>query len=166
MAEDLKKTLLKTYATLSIASARKKVYSQKARQDGRQKERHLLQAISEAEAVQARRIFNSLRGQIDLSDNNISTIFNDEIKIIIEELSARLQDAKEDGNDNFTQILSQLVAAERRIISFYDKTTKDLERNSADRYYVCQFCGFISTDKLPEACPICGASPDGFREIQ
>ncbi len=161
----LREKLIKTFGLLSKASARKKVYSQKARQEGRQEVSHLLRVISESESVQARRLFNSLRGQIDTSGHYISTIFEKELEVIIGEYSENLREAQQEENKAITQVLSQLRAAERRIMSFYSKETKDVTVNKAQKYFVCQFCGYINIEKPPESCPICGADKKSFREI-
>ncbi|MEN8257633.1 MAG: rubredoxin-like domain-containing protein, partial [Thermodesulfobacteriota bacterium] len=146
------------------AAARKKIYSQKARQEGRQEVSHLLRAIAESEAVQARRLFNSLRGQIDISDQYISTIFEKELEEIIEEYSECLRDAQQEENKAMIQALSQLQAAERRIMSFYSKEKKGVKVKKKQKYFLCKFCGYLHIDKPPESCPICGAQKKDFRE--
>ena len=165
MTPNIEKILISAFSLLSKASARKKVYSLKAIKEGREDLSHLLRTISESESVQARRLFNSLRGHIDNSDLYISTIFEKEIEKIVEEYTANLSEAEKEKNKTLTQVLSQLRAAERRIMSFYSKETKDVRVNKAQKYFVCQFCGYINIEKPPETCPICGANQNGFREI-
>lgn len=165
MPTNIREKLLKTFGLLSRAAARKKVYSQKAGQEGRQIASHLLRAISDSESVQARRLFNSLRGQIDSSDQYMSTIFEKELNETIEQYSQSLDDAGQEENRALIQVLTQLRAAERRIMSFYAKETKDITISEDQKYFVCQFCGYIKLENPPEACPICGAQKKGFREI-
>lgn len=162
----MEKILISAFSFLSKASARKKVYSQKAKKEGREGLSHLLRTISESESVQARRLFNSLRGQIDNSDQYISTIFEKEIEEIILKYSEDLKQAEQEEHRALTQALSQLRAAEKRIMSFYSKEAKDIKDSNAKKYFVCQFCGYINTEKPPEICPICGANKDGFREVR
>jgi len=166
MTPNIEKILISAFSLLSKASARKKVYSQKAIKEGREDLSHLLRTISESESVQARRLFNSLRGQIDNSDQYISTIFEKEIEEIISEYSANLKQTEQEEHRALTQILSQLRAAEKRILSFYSKDTKDLKSRDIKKYFVCQFCGHINTEKAPAICPICGAKESGFREVR
>lgn len=166
MTTNIEKILISAFSLLSKASARKKVYSQKAIKEGREDLSHLLRTISESESVQARRLFNSLRGQIDNSDQYISTIFEKEIEEIISEHSANLKQAEQEEHKALTQVFSQLRAAERRILSFYSKNTKDVKSNEIQKYFVCQFCGYINTEKAPDICPICGAKENGFREVR
>jgi rubrerythrin len=165
MPANMKEKLLKFFGVLSKASARKKIYSQKARQEDRPLASHLLRVISESESVQARRLFNSLKGKIDISSQYISTIFEKEIEEIISEYSEGFNEAQQEENKALIQALSQLRAAEKRIMSFYSKETKDVKVNKEQKYFVCQFCGYISVDKAPQSCPVCGASSSAFREI-
>lgn len=166
MNSNIEKILISAFSSLAKASARKKVYSQKAIKEGYEVLSHLLRTISESESVQARRLFNSLRGQIDNSDHYVATIFEKEINGIISEYSAGLRVAEQEANKAITQSLSQLRAAEKRIMSFYSEETKDIKFSKAQKYFVCQFCGYIDTEKPPETCPICGASKTGFREVR
>ena len=165
MSAKIIEILIKTFGLLSKASARKKVYAQKARQENCQEVSHLLRVISESETIQARRIFNSLRGQIDISDQYVSTIFETEIEEIIGEYSKALGGAHQEENNAIIQVLSQLRAAERHIMSFYSKETKDINVEKEQKYFVCRFCGYINLEIIPELCPICGAAKTGFQEI-
>jgi len=165
MSSNLIEKLIKTFGLLSKASARKTVYSQKARQEENQEVSHLLRTISKSEAIQARRLFNSLRGKIDTSNQYISTIFEKELKDVVDEYSESLSQAQKEDNKAMTQALSQLRAAERRIMSFYSKEKKKVNVHKAQKYFVCQFCGYINTKKPPESCPICGANQNGFSEV-
>jgi len=161
----LKEKVLNTFSLLFKASARKKVYAQKARREGRQEVSHLLRAMAQSESVQARRLLNSVRGQIDISDQYISTIFEHELSEIIEEYSQRLGEAQDDENRAMITALSQLRAAEKRIQSFYSQETKDIKDKQVEKYFVCQFCGYIAKEGVPEKCPICRAEENGFKEI-
>ena len=165
MASNIIEKLIRTFGLLSKASARKKIYSQKARLEGHHETSHLLRAISASETIQARRLFNSLRGKIDTSDQFISTIFEKEIEEIVREYSEVLSHAQKEDNKAMIQALSQLKAAERRMLAFYSKEKKEVTANKAQKYFVCQFCGYINTEKRPESCPICGAKQNGFHEV-
>ena len=165
MTSNIEKLLISAFGLLSKASSRKKVYSQQAIKEENQNLSHLLRTIAESESVQARRIFNSLRGQIDNSNQYIATIFEKEIKEIIEEYSAGLHVAELEENKALIHALSQLRAAEKRIMSFYSKETKDVKVSQAQKYFVCQFCGYINMEEPPETCPICGANRNSFREV-
>jgi rubrerythrin len=156
--------LAQAFAKLSQASARRKVYSHKAGKDGRPEVAHFLRAMSASEKVQARRLFNSLIGKIDKSDEYLTTIFEKEMQALLENYS-ELIDSASDERPALLHALLQLRAAESRLLSFYEQDNGDIKINREARYFVCKFCGYLGTDSPPEKCPICGAAKDAFQEI-
>ena len=166
MPQTLRDTLILLFAVLSRESARKKLYSLKAGQEGRQDVGRLLRAISNSEKVQARRILNSVRGRIDASQSYLETVFEKEIADIVSRYSEALNEAKKEENKALITALSQLRTAERKIVSFYSKESHDVTVNKENRYFVCQFCGYIHLDEAPVSCPVCGADQDAFRETE
>lgn len=157
--------LAQAFAQLSKAATRRKIYSRKATREGRPDVARLLRAMSASEAVQARRLFNSLIGKIDTSDEYLTTIFEKEIQEILENY-AKLINNSTDERPALLHALSQLRAAETRLRSFYSSDSRDVNVKTDARYFVCRFCGYLGTDSPPEKCPICGASRDAFQETK
>ena len=156
--------LAQAFAQLSQAAARRKVYSRKAAKEDRPELAHFMRAMSASEAVQARRLFNSLIGRVDTSGEYLTTVFEKEVQAILENYSELINDAKTE-RPALLHALSQLRAAETRLRSFYSPKSKDVTVKSDTAYFVCRFCGYLSTDHPPEKCPICGASKDAFEEV-
>ena len=158
------KNIAQVFAKLSQASARRKVYSHKAAKDGQPELAHFLRAMSASEKVQARRLFNSLIGRIDKSDEYLATIFEKEVQALLENYSELIDSTSEERPALLHAIL-QLRAAENRLRSFYSQDSGEVKINKEARYFVCKFCGYLSMDSAPEKCPICGAAKDAFNEI-
>ena len=158
------RSLAQAFAALSKAAARRKVYSHKAAKEGRPEVAHFLRAMSASESVQARRLFNSLIGKVDISDEYVTTIFEEEVQVLLENYSELIDDATAE-RPALLHALAQLRAAETRLHSFYSPDDKNVHINEDAGYYVCRFCGFLSVDRAPEKCPICSASKDAFREV-
>jgi rubrerythrin len=156
--------LAQAFAGLSRAAARRKIYSRKAAKEGRPPVAHFLRAMSASEAVQARRLFNSLIGRIDTADGYVSTIFAKEVQDILENYSELIGCVPE-NRPALLHALKQLRAAETRLRSFYDKDSKDVKVDEDARYFVCGFCGYLSTGSPPEKCPLCTAPRDAFDQI-
>jgi rubrerythrin len=156
--------LVLAFTRLSKGASRRKIYARKAAKDGRPAVARFLRAMSASEAVQARRLFNSLIGKVDTSGEYLTTIFEKEIQAILENY-AELIDNSTDERPALLHALSQLRAAETRLRSFYSPDTRDVNVDTDARYFVCRFCGYLDTDSPPEKCPICGASSDAFQEI-
>ncbi len=105
------------FARLSQAAARRKIYSRKASKEGRPGLAHFLRAMSASEAVQARRLFNSLIGRVDKSDAYLATVFENEVQAILGNYSELIDTASAE-RQALLQALSQLKAAEKRLCSF------------------------------------------------
>lgn len=143
-----------------------KVYAQKARLDGDIELCRLLSAISESEAIQAKRLFYSARGKVDMSEDYLQTVFEEEIPAVIDMLSANLIQAAQDDNTPMIQALSQLRSVERRNQAFYLIEEGETKIAKGEDYAICQFCGYISAgETLPASCPVCGASCDDFKQM-
>ncbi|RJX35778.1 MAG: rubrerythrin family protein [Desulfurivibrio sp.] len=164
--EENDKNLLQTYALLSRAAARKKIYSLKALKEDKPRTAHLLRALSESEAAQARRILNMIRGKIDPTENYLATVFTKEIQEILARYTEEIKQAKALGLTTVANALSQLFDAERRLTTFYAYDVQDIRVAEDDRYHVCQFCGFVGRSQPPDICPVCGAKKETFMEIQ
>ncbi|HSH13551.1 MAG TPA: hypothetical protein VLA15_07370 [Desulfurivibrionaceae bacterium] len=160
-----RENLLRAFGLLSIAAARKRIYALKAGQQGLPEVAHLLRAIAESEAVQARRLLNSCKGRIDNSDHYLATVFEAEIPAMISEYSELIEQTDVNDEKAVAMALRQLRAAEKRLISFYAREPAGAMVRTAQRYYVCPFCGYLSPEKPPTTCPICGAEQKDFREI-
>ncbi len=156
--------LAQAFAQLSKAAARRKIYSRKAAKEGRPEIARFLRAMSASEAVQARRLFNSLIGKVDTSDEYMTTIFENELQGILENYTELIDNARVE-RPALLHALSQLRAAETRLRSFYSQNDKNVIVNEGAEYFVCKFCGYLSVDSPPEKCPICGASMDAFHKI-
>ena len=157
-------SLAQAFAGLSKAAARRKVYSRIAAKEGRPEVAHFLRAMAASEAVQARRLFNNLIGKVDTSKEYVTTTFEKEVQNILETYSDLIDNATAE-RPALLPALTQLRAAETRLRSFYSQDTNDINVNENTGYYVCQFCGYLSVDRAPEKCPICGAPKDAFHEV-
>ncbi|KPK25186.1 MAG: hypothetical protein AMJ61_12680 [Desulfobacterales bacterium SG8_35_2] len=156
--------LARAYALLSRAAKRKKIYAHKAARSGRPEVARFLRAMAASEASQARRLFNSLIGKIDTSDEYLSTVFEQEVIDILEHYSNTIADAPAE-RPALLHMISQLRAAETRLRGFYSKDSRDVKVDNDTRYFVCQFCGYLSTGNPPGKCPICTAPRDAFHEV-
>jgi len=158
------KNLAHAFAELSKAAARRKIYSHKAARDGRPEVAHFLRAMAASEAVQARRLFNSLIGRVDKSDDYLATVFEKEVQDILDRYT-ELINSSAGERPALVNAISQLRAAETRLRSFYSRNSRDVKADKDARYFVCRFCGYLSTGSPPDKCPICGAAKDAFQEV-
>jgi rubrerythrin len=153
------------FSIVKRAAARKRIYAVRARKKGRRAEARLLAALGASEEAQARRLFNNLRGRIDLSENFLATIFNEELAEVLAEYESQLELARAAGNSALVSALTQLRKAETRLSSFYDRQRGRVAVADDQHYFVCPFCGYLATGKAPERCPVCGAAGESIREV-
>ena len=165
MTNSMGTDLFKIFGMLSNSAARKKIYSRKAARGGHAEVAHLLRAMMESEAVQAKRMYHTMRGRIDKSEGYLATIFEKEIQGNIDAYSAKIREAGEAGMTSVVHALSQLRAAEKILQSFYNRESKDISIDKDMKYFVCQFCGYVSRNSAPEKCPICTADKEHFKII-
>ena len=165
MANNMNTDLFKIFGLLSNSSARKKIYSRQAAKEGHTEIAHLLRAMMESEGVQARRMYHTMRGRIDKSDEFLATIFEKEIQDNIDAYSEKIRAAEQAGKTSIVHALSQLRAAEKRLLSFYNSQTKDVTIDRDMKYFVCQFCGYLSRNSAPDKCPICTADKERFNKV-
>jgi len=165
MTDENEKNFLQTFALLSKAAARKKLYSLRALKEERPQEAHLLRAIAESEMAQARRILNMLKGRIDSSSDYFTIIFEQEIQAIIERYAEDINNAKAEGLQPLANALSQLSEAESRLRQYYYSEETRQAKPGKDRYFICQFCGYLCDSHPPDSCPICGAMKETFQEV-
>jgi rubrerythrin len=158
--------LFNVFGMISNSSARKKIYSRKAAKEGNTEVAHLLRAMMVSEAVQAKRMYHNMRGRIDKSRKYLATIFEKEIQDNIDTYSKKIREAEKAGMTSLVHALFQLRAAEKILLSFYNRETKDVSIDKDMKYFVCRFCGYVSKKKAPDNCPICTAEKDRFKEVQ
>jgi rubrerythrin len=159
------KNLFNIFGMVSNSSARKKIYARKAAKEGHTEIARLLRAMMESEALQAKRMYHTMRGRIDKSDRYLSTIFEKEIQANIDEYSKMISEAEKAGMTSVVHALSQLRAAEKKLLSFYNRDSKGVSIDKDMKYFVCRFCGYVSRNEPPEKCPVCSADKERFKEV-
>ena len=165
MGKEMGTNIYRIFGLLSNSAARKKVYSRLAAKKGNTEVAHLLRAMMESEAVQAKRMYNTMRGRIDKSEEYLATIFEKEVQDNIDAYSEKIREAEQAGMTSIVHALSQLRAAEKILLSFYNRESKDISIDKDMKYFVCQFCGYVSRNSAPDKCPICTADKERFKTI-
>jgi len=156
--------LIQAFALLSKSAKRKKIYSRKAAGLNRPEVAHFLRAMSASEDIQARRLFNGIIGKVDTSDEYLATVFEREVQEILEHY-ADIINTDSGRRPALLHAIKQLRAAETRLRSFYSKESRDVNLSENTKYFVCQFCGYLSTGSPPDKCPICTAPREAFTEV-
>ena len=156
MNEKAYQHLATAFVLEAVAAAKNKLHARKADQEARSKAARLFKALSSAQLVHSNKGLMLLRGKISSTDDNL----------------ADLVQTLERSVATYEVILAEVEGAARDFVQQLLRTTKNhlgllRKHNEHDgkNYFVCQICGFIATDKLPEHCPVCLAVQEKFLEI-
>ncbi len=165
MGEKTEKNLALAFAAESKASARNSVFALKAEQDGFPQIARLFRAVSEAEAVHARRYLRLMRGKIGTTEENLKTAFEKEIQANVQEYPPLIREASAEGLEVVKKAFSESRDVESRHAELYKRALNDLLSEKATAYHVCQVCGYVAEDQAPQRCPVCGAVSEKFKPM-
>jgi rubrerythrin len=144
-----------SFAELSASAARNRLFSQKAKAEKKAQTAVLLSAVAESEEIMARRALMALRGKISDLDDYLEKISGAKARAgeRFEQRSRRARDEHEDG----------LAEAYERFGAVSRNSGEQLGADADATFYVCQVCGYIAADEVPERCPVCNAVSKKFR---
>ncbi len=166
MGEKTEKNLSKVFAAESKASIRNAAFALKAEKEEYTNAAMLFKAISDSESVHANRFLILMRGKIGSTEENLRTAFENEIKANADEYPQLIRDAEEDGaSSTVIKALTQTRDVEERHAQLYKKMMNDMMEGRITEYFVCQICGYIAENEIPENCPVCMAVNTRFKAI-
>jgi rubrerythrin len=162
MGEKTDQNLGKVFAAESKASIRNAAFALKAEKDECINAAKLFRAVSDSESVHANSFLLLMRGKIGTTEENLKTAFENEIKANLEVYPQMIKDAEEEeANNAVMKALVQTREVEERYTGLYKGRLED----QTAEYYVCQICGYIAEDEIPENCPVCGAVKTRFKAV-
>ena len=165
MPKKTEKNLAYAFAAESKASVRNHTFARKADLEEYTQIARLFRAVSEAESVHARRYLLLMRGKVGSTEENLEAAFQNEIKANVEEYPKLIKDATDEGEKGALKAFSQARDVENRHAELYKKAMNDMLVDRETVYYVCQVCGYISEDAVPDKCPVCGAVKGKFKQV-
>jgi len=166
MTDKTEKNLSYAFAAESKAAIRNDAFAKRAEKDGYPQIARLFRAISDAESVHARRFLFLMRGKVGPTEENLGAAFQNEIKANVDEYPKLIKDAMDENNKTALQAFSHARDVESRHAELYKKAMNDMLAERHSKYYVCQVCGYIFEDSLPENCPVCGAPKSKFNLVE
>jgi len=156
-------TLLLLIARLYRQASRCAMYALRAEKDGQPAMALYFQALATSHDRQAHRFLLQARGVIDNTKENLATVSQEELPGFMETYEALQQQAMEEGKKGLATGCRQSSGIERMNSNLGQRVD---EQKEGQKYYVCNFCGFVSPDKAPLSCPICTAPQTRFLAIE
>ncbi|MGV7223401.1 MAG: rubrerythrin family protein [Nitrospinales bacterium] len=166
MKEKTKKNVYTAFIGEAKAYFRLLAYAEKAEEEGIPQIALLFRAIADAERVHATRHLNLVKDMlIKDTDTNLEKSFQREKSISENEYLDFIKDAEEDGEKAAAFTFSQARDAETFHAKLYERAIYHVIRDEVKAYHVCQVCGYVTSKKIPDKCPICQATKDKFKTI-
>jgi rubrerythrin len=165
MSKKTEKNLAYAFGAESKAAARNAVFAKKAEKEGYEQVARLFRAVSDAESVHSRKFLMLMRGKIGSTEENLAAAFENEIKANAEEYPKLIRDAADEGQESALKAFSQARDVESRHAELYKKAISDMIAERETAYYVCQVCGYIAEDEVPDRCPVCAAVKEKFNAV-
>jgi len=166
MKEKTKENVYNAFIGEAKAYFRLLAYAEKAEEEEVPQIALLFRAIAEAERVHANRHMNLVKDLIVKdTDTNLLNSFKREKSISENEYPQFIKDAEDEGEQAAAMTFSQARDAESYHAKLYERAMYQVIRDETKSYYVCQVCGYVTSTKVPEKCPICGAPKEKFKTI-
>ncbi|CAB1061959.1 hypothetical protein D1BOALGB6SA_6735 [Olavius sp. associated proteobacterium Delta 1] len=165
MSKKTEKNLAYAFGAESKAAARNTVFAKKAEMEGYTQIARLFRAVSDAESVHSRKFLMLMRGKIGSTEENLATAFENEIKANAEEYPKLIKEAADEGQEAALKAFSHARDVESRHAELYKKAINDMIAERETEYYVCQVCGYIAEDEVPDRCPVCAAVKEKFKAV-
>jgi rubrerythrin len=167
MNERTRKNLFEAFVGEAKAHIRLLAFAERAERDGYLQVAKLFRAISEAERVHA---LNHLRllgeAAIKSTEENLGYSFNQEQTVNSVYYPEFIKIAEQEGERGAATSFTHAMDVEAVHGELYEKAMRKMLRDEVGDYYVCQVCGYVADNVLPEACPICGAKRELFKKVE
>lgn len=164
--------VLKTNDNLAAAFAEEaKAYfrylacAQQAEKEGSKRIARLFRVLAEAEKIHALSYLAILNVTGD-TEQNLSDAVDSESYELTQMYPAYLAQAEKDGQQRALVSFRTALKAERIHAALL---TDALEKQGRERdvdFQICSSCGFISTQNVPEKCPVCASSKEKFIKVE
>ncbi|MFH0789368.1 MAG: ferritin family protein [Pseudomonadota bacterium] len=162
---DLEKRLKEALAGESKAYIRNTAFARKADQEGYPQIARLFRAVAEAEKVHAEEYLKYLEGIIGTTEDNLKTAFENEIRAKSDFYPDFIKEAMALKREDVAWSFIRSRDVEERHAKLYkDALTALLSERKVD-YHVCQVCGYVFEEDLPDRCPVCGAEKAKFKKV-
>lgn len=161
MASSITKTLAYLFTTATVAGIRNRLHAAKAVRAGKPALVRLLTALESSESAHIRRFSMYLRGKTSDRDAFLADYRQSketELPPLYIELADQYEQGGEAGKAENLRQFRRVLAAQADLI---DRYQSEAEAMTTD-VYVCQICGFVTTQPPTANCPVCNAVPKKF----
>ncbi len=155
-AQDLR-DLARAFVMEALAAARHEIAALRAQADGRTGQARLFRALAMAERVHWNKALMVLRGKTSTTDENLNGASQ-----FLEEAVLAYKAMLESAEGPARGLIDQFLRTSRNHLGLLGKSPE----REVSAYQVCQICGFIARENVPEHCPVCRALPEKFQRVE
>jgi len=159
--DKIREAFYQVYVGESKAALRLKAYAQKARDEGYSAIANLFRVIARSEEIHGIRALEKL-DTIKSTEENLESSFQSETSVAAVAYQEFQKVALESGKDAEALIFSQARDVEETHSRLYKNAMDNMLENREVNYYICNICGYIAEDHLPDTCPVCNAKKEQF----
>jgi len=160
MPDELDKQMKLAMAAESASAARNRLYAAKAKKDGLIQLAKVMTAMATGEEISARRALIYLRGKIGPAERHLELLRQQKETDAAQGYPTDRQTAATAGDRSAEAAFEQFSKVSHNHAAVLDNPDLNTAENE---FYVCQVCGYIAVDTIPERCPVCGAVPQRFK---
>jgi rubrerythrin len=153
--------LYQAYTGEAKAALRLKVFAEKAEEEGYLQMARLFRVIAFSEEIHGARALRVL-GRVKGTEENLAASFESETRVAEVAYDQFIRDAEAEGNGAAVLHFSQSKDVEEIHAKLYKEAMGHFMEERETTYHVCEVCGYVSDEILPEECPVCGALKDQF----
>ena len=148
--------LIHVFGLLSLEVTRNLARATIADREKENQKARLFRALAAAQQLQADKILLQLRGNLPLTEENI-TLSEAALSHIADHFQSMIMTAAKEGETQAETTALQFAKASMAMKSLLGKA------QTADATYAtCTICGYITAGAPPERCPICRAATELF----
>lgn len=163
MPNELDSRMKLAMAAESASAARNRLYAAKAKKDGQIQLAKLMTAMATGEQISARRALIYLRGKIGQADRHLELLRQQKEADATHGYPASRQTAAAAGDRSAEAAFEQFGKVSHNHAAVLGNPGID---TADSEFYVCQVCGYVAVDAIPENCPVCGAVPGRFKQAK
>ena len=167
MKEKTKQNVYTAFIGEAKAYFRLLAFAEKAAEEDVPQIALLFRSIAEAERIHATRHMNLMKELIVKdTDTNLAKSFKSEKTVSENVYPEFIKDAEEEGETAAVTVFSHARDAESYHAKLYERAIYQVIKDEVSAYHVCQVCGYVTSKKPPEKCPVCGAPTEKFKKIE
>jgi rubrerythrin len=99
-----------------------------------------------------------------MTRDNVKTALQNEISAR-NDLYPQMTEEARDASSAIKKAFDQSMETDGEYVKQYEKAMSGRLSGEEVVYYVCQICGHVHENEIPEHCPICHAVPGRFKRV-